>query len=308
LALAWAGIGLLGLIWGGSFLSNVVLLREMGVLTTVAARVTLAAIALWAYVVAAGLSVPRGLRAWRDFAVMGLLNVAFPFTMIVWAQVHVPSGLASILNASTAIFGVLVAALVFADERLTGQKAAGVALGFTGVATVIGLEAVTRFDPTSLAQIALIASSLSYGFGGAWARARLTGYRPQVAAAAMLTMAALMMVPYAALVEGVPTMAYAVQTWAALAYLSLIATAGNIVAQGGSAGGMLMGAVNNMRPDLWAGIIGQVPFVDVINTMSDTSLPLTPPEWPEWGNPLEDPEAYDYMMSYSPYDQVGPRA
>ena len=82
--------------------------------------------------------------------------------------------------------------------------------------------------------------------------------------------------------------------------------AGHIVAQGGSAGGLLMGAVNNMRPDLWAGVIGQVPFVDVINTMSDTSLPLTPPEWPEWGNPIEDPEAYDYMMSYSPYDQVGP--
>lgn len=86
------------------------------------------------------------------------------------------------------------------------------------------------------------------------------------------------------------------------------ARAGNIVAQGGSAGGLLMGAVNNMRPDLWAGVIGQVPFVDVINTMSDTSLPLTPPEWPEWGNPIEDPEAYDYMMSYSPYDQVSAQA
>ena len=86
------------------------------------------------------------------------------------------------------------------------------------------------------------------------------------------------------------------------------AKAGNIVAEGRSAGGMLMGAINNMRPDLWAGVIGGVPFVDAINTMSDTSLPLTPPEWPEWGNPIEDPEAYDYMMSYSPYDQVAPRA
>ncbi|GAA0654936.1 S9 family peptidase [Brevundimonas lenta] len=86
------------------------------------------------------------------------------------------------------------------------------------------------------------------------------------------------------------------------------ATAGNIVAHGGSAGGMLMGAVNNMRPDLWAGVMAAVPFVDVINTMSDTTLPLTPPEWPEWGNPIEDAEAYDYMMSYSPYDQVAPRA
>ncbi|MFN3229733.1 MAG: S9 family peptidase [Asticcacaulis sp.] len=79
---------------------------------------------------------------------------------------------------------------------------------------------------------------------------------------------------------------------------------GRIVAYGGSAGGLLMGAITNLRPDLWAGVIGAVPFVDVLNTMSDTSLPLTPPEWPEWGNPLTDPEAYDYILSYSPYDQV----
>jgi oligopeptidase B len=80
--------------------------------------------------------------------------------------------------------------------------------------------------------------------------------------------------------------------------------AGRMVAYGGSAGGMLMGAVVNLRPDLWSGIIAAVPFVDVLNTMSDTSLPLTPPEWPEWGNPLEDAAAYDKIASYSPYDQV----
>lgn len=80
------------------------------------------------------------------------------------------------------------------------------------------------------------------------------------------------------------------------------------VAYGGSAGGMLMGAVANMAPQLWAGVIGAVPFVDVLNTMSDTSLPLTPPEWPEWGNPIEDPKAYDYIASYSPYDNVAPKA
>jgi oligopeptidase B len=80
--------------------------------------------------------------------------------------------------------------------------------------------------------------------------------------------------------------------------------AGRIVAYGGSAGGMLMGAIANMRPDLWAGIIGAVPFVDVLNTMSDTSLPLTPAEWPEWGNPLEDEVAYDLIASYSPYENI----
>ncbi|HWA00556.1 MAG TPA: S9 family peptidase [Caulobacterales bacterium] len=82
------------------------------------------------------------------------------------------------------------------------------------------------------------------------------------------------------------------------------ARAGHIVAEGRSAGGMLMGAIANMRPDLWAGVIGGVPFVDVLNTMSDTSLPLTPPEWPEWGNPIENETDYDYIASYSPYDNV----
>lgn len=81
-------------------------------------------------------------------------------------------------------------------------------------------------------------------------------------------------------------------------------TSGRMVAYGGSAGGMLMGAIANTRPDLWAGVIGAVPFVDVLNTMSDVSLPLTPPEWPEWGNPIEDEAAYDYIQSYSPYDQI----
>jgi oligopeptidase B len=79
---------------------------------------------------------------------------------------------------------------------------------------------------------------------------------------------------------------------------------GRIVCEGRSAGGLLMGAINNMRPDLWAGIIGGVPFIDVLNTMSDTSLPLTPPEWPEWGNPLESEEAYDYIASYCPYTNI----
>ncbi|MBE7218021.1 MAG: S9 family peptidase, partial [Caulobacteraceae bacterium] len=80
--------------------------------------------------------------------------------------------------------------------------------------------------------------------------------------------------------------------------------AGRTVAYGGSAGGMLMGAVANLRPDLWAGVIGAVPFVDVLNTMSDASLPLTPPEWPEWGDPLHDAQAYDCIAGYSPYDNV----
>jgi oligopeptidase B len=81
-------------------------------------------------------------------------------------------------------------------------------------------------------------------------------------------------------------------------------SSGNLVAQGGSAGGMLMGAIANMRPDLWAGVLAQVPFVDVLNTMLDETLPLTPPEWPEWGNPIISAADYERIASYSPYDQV----
>lgn len=82
---------------------------------------------------------------------------------------------------------------------------------------------------------------------------------------------------------------------------------GRIVAMGGSAGGMLMGVAVNLAPELFGGIIAAVPFVDVLNTMSDESLPLTPPEWPEWGNPLNDVHAYDRILGYSPYDQVADR-
>lgn len=90
---------------------------------------------------------------------------------------------------------------------------------------------------------------------------------------------------------------------AALGYTSK----GQLVTHGGSAGGLLVGAAINQAPELFAGAIAAVPFVDVLNTMSDTSLPLTPPEWPEWGNPLEDKNAYDQILAYSPYDQVEPK-
>ena len=85
-------------------------------------------------------------------------------------------------------------------------------------------------------------------------------------------------------------------------------SAARIVAHGGSAGGMLMGAIANRAPELFAGIVAEVPFVDVLNTMLDDSLPLTPPEWPEWGNPIADAGAFRTILAYSPYDNVAAKA
>lgn len=228
-ARAWAELLLLAAIWGGSFLSIRVALDQVGVLTSVAFRVGGAALVLWAYVAARRLPVPRDPRLWAAFLGMGILNNALPFTLITWGEVHIASGLAAILNGATAIFGVLIAALVFSDERLGARRAVGVLLGFAGVATAVGLDTLRDFDLTSAAQLAVLGAALSYGCAAAFARGVLRrlspGLSPQVTAAGMLTGAALIMIPAALATEGTPSLHYDAATWAALAYLALAASA-----------------------------------------------------------------------------------
>ncbi len=223
---AWAELLLLSAIWGASFLSIRVALDEVPVMTSVAHRVFWAALVLWAYVAIRRLPLPKNPRIWGAFLVMGLLNNAVPFSLMAWGQLYIETGLTSIFNAATAIFGVLIAALVFADERLTPNRVIGVVIGFFGVATAIGLENLANIDIRSLAQLAVILGTLSYAFAGAWARAKMGGLAPQVAAAGMLTGSSLIMVPLAYVIDGAPSFALAGDTVLAIGYFSLIATAG----------------------------------------------------------------------------------
>jgi drug/metabolite transporter (DMT)-like permease len=223
---AWAELLLLATIWGGSFISNRLALNEVPVLTTVAFRVAGACILLWVYVRLRRLPVPRSPRIWLAFLAMGLLNNALPFTLITWGQLTIPSGLAAIVNASTAIFGVLVAALAFRDERLTARRLTGVLLGFAGVAVAIGLHALTTLNLTSLPQLALVAAAISYAVAAAFARRVLGGLPPQVAAAGMLTGSSLLMLPTALWIDGPPVLTHGAQVWGALGYLAILSTAG----------------------------------------------------------------------------------
>ena len=218
--LAWVLLGALALIWGTSFLSNRAALGGAGVLTVVSLRVLGGAALLWLWVVARRLPVPRDPRYLLRFLIMGALNNAIPFSLIVWGQKHIDSGLASILNASTAVFAVVIAAAVFADEKLTLNKALGVAIGFAGVVIAIGPDALAGFTPTSAGQLAVVGASIAYGFAGAYARRAIRGLSPEVAAAGMLTGATVWMLPAMLLVEGVPSFDWAAPVWAGIVWLA----------------------------------------------------------------------------------------
>ncbi|WP_043919002.1 DMT family transporter [Jannaschia aquimarina] len=223
-ARAWAELGLLSLIWGGSFLAIRIALDELPFVTSVAWRVAPAAIALWLWVLILRLPVPRDARSWTALLVMGLLNNVIPFSLMAWGQLTIETGLTSILNAGTAVFGVLAAALFLADERLTRRRSLGVALGFAGVATAIGPAALLDFDIRSLAQLAVVAGTVSYAMAGVWARLRLGHLPPQVSAAGMLTGSSLVMIPAALWIDG-PVWPSQSETVLAVGYYALVSTA-----------------------------------------------------------------------------------
>ena len=222
---AWAEMLVLALIWGGSFLSIRIALDEISPLMSVAHRVTWAMLVLWVVVAMMRIPLPRNSRIWFAFLVMGLLNNVIPFGLMAWGQLHIESGLTSILNAFTAVVGVVMAALFFSDERLMPRKIIGVVLGFFGVAVAIGLENFKNFDLRSLAQLAVIGGTVAYAVAGVWARKNLVGMPPQLAAAGMLTGATVIMLPLVYFVEGLPTFDLQPRTLVAIGYYAVIATA-----------------------------------------------------------------------------------
>ncbi|MEP4198088.1 MAG: DMT family transporter [Aliishimia sp.] len=223
---AWAELLLLGAIWGASFLSIRIALDEIPFLTSVAHRVFWACLLLWAVALLRGLTIPKDPKIWGAFLVMGIMNNVIPFGLMSWGQLHIESGLTSIFNSATAMFGVIAAAIFFADERLTPRKIVGVILGFFGVTIAIGLDSFRNFDLRSLAQLAVLAGTVSYALAGVWARKHLSGLPPQIAAAGMLTGSTIVIVPVAWVIDGPISLALQTDTILAIGYYSLIATAG----------------------------------------------------------------------------------
>jgi drug/metabolite transporter (DMT)-like permease len=199
---AWPMLLALSVLWGGSFFFQAVAVQALGPMTVVALRVLIAAVAMWAALAALGTALPRGRAVWVAFLGMGLLNNAIPFTLIVWGQQHVASGLAAILNATTPLFTVLVAHALTPDERITRAKLAGVALGFAGVVVMLGGAALEGAGLALWAQLACLGGALAYAFAGVFGRRfRRMGLAPAVTAAGQVTASSLVMLPLALWVE-----------------------------------------------------------------------------------------------------------
>ncbi len=222
----WAILLFLSMLWGGSFFFIEIALVTVKPLTLVLIRVLLAAAMLWAFLWWRGQRLPLPPGAIGAYLVLALLNNAIPFVMFAWAQEAITGGLASILNATTPIWGVLVAHLFTADEKATPKKVIGVLLGFAGVVVLIGTDLLGELGRGLWAQLACLAATLCYALAGVWARRfRRMGIEPTAVATGQLTAAAIVMLPLVLLFEP-PwlTAAPSTNAWLSLAALALFCT------------------------------------------------------------------------------------
>jgi drug/metabolite transporter (DMT)-like permease len=222
----WAILIALSILWGGSFFFIDVAVQTVPPFTLVFLRVALAALALFAFLRVRG-PLPRfGGSTLSAFAVMGLLNNVVPFSLFAWGQTQIGGGLASILNATTPIWGVIVAHLATSDERMTPSKLVGIMAGFAGVAVMIGPDLLQSVGGNVLAQLACVAAALCYALAGVYGRRfRRLGIDPAQVSAGQLAAAALLLLPAAALIDRPWRLAAPpLDAWAAILALALLST------------------------------------------------------------------------------------
>lgn len=223
----WLILLVLALIWGGAFFFIGVAVRHVPPLTYVFLRLAIGAAGLWTYLLVRGerMSLPR--EVWGAILLLALLNNALPFALFGWSQTHIASGLASILNATTPIWGVVVAHFLTADERMSPRKLAGVLLGFGGVATMIAPSLLSSLGTGALAQLACVVASLSYALAAVWARRfKKLGISPFSVTTGQLTGGAFMMLPVSLAVDHPWTRALPpISAWGAIIALALLCTA-----------------------------------------------------------------------------------
>ncbi len=221
----WLLLVTLSVLWGGSFFFAKVAIAELPPFTVVLARVGLAALALLLIVVASGQRLPRSARLWGAFLVMGALNNLIPFSLIVWGQTQIASGLASILNATTPLFTVVLAHVLTRDERLTPGRFAGVLAGLAGVAVMIGPETLAGLGGPLPAELAVLGAALSYALAGIFGR-RFRGTPPLVTALGQVSASTLLILPLALLADRPWTLPPpGPATLCALAGIALLSTA-----------------------------------------------------------------------------------
>lgn len=223
----WALLALLSLLWGGSFFFAKIAVAALPPLTVVLARVALAALVLALYLRWRGTPWPRDWVVWRAFVGMGVVNNLIPFALLFWGQTVLSSALASVLNATTPVFSLLVAHVLTADEKLAVHKVVGIGLGVSGVAVLVGVEAVSQSNPAFLPILACLGAALSYGFASVFGRRfKRLGIDPVVGAFGQTAATSLMMVPLV-LTFAAPWQSAMpdAPTWAALIGLALLSTA-----------------------------------------------------------------------------------
>ena len=223
----WLILIALAVIWGSAFMFIGVAVKHVQPLTYVWLRLAIAAAGMWAFVKLSGGKVQLSREVWGSMIVLALLNNAIPFALFGWGQTHIASGLASILNAMTPIWGVVVAHFLTQDERMNPRKIAGVLLGFGGVAVMIGPSLLSSLGANALAQLACVTAGLLYALAAVWARRfRAQGITPLSVTTGQLTAGAIIMFPVSMIVDrpwlhAAPTLG----AWGAIAALALLCSA-----------------------------------------------------------------------------------